>query len=378
MNKALVPQIRFKGFTYAWELKRLGDVVILNRYSQIGATELEAYRLRTGEITLLPSSKNYDWKTSKAKVPYGLVNDGEIITVGRARNANTKYAKGLFISSQNHIIESFNIKQLLTKFLFYIIKNNDHKFYTSETTYPIFTRMDFEQLPINHPKQIIEQQKIVSVFNIVDSLLTLHQRKCDALKKIKQTLLEKMFPVEGSNVPSIRFAGFTYAWELKRLGDLVTIDCGSLDANKAVKDGVYNFYTSGVDVFKINDFAFEGDSITIAGNGVNMGFLHLAEGKFNAYQRTYVLQNIKIVREFLYFSLWTNFWNECQKYAKLGAIPYIVYEQISDFQISSPQLPEQNKIAQTFSTLDSLLTLHQRKCEKLKKIKQELLNKMFV
>ena len=101
-------------------------------------------------------------------------------------------------------------------------------------------------------------------------------------------------------IPAIRFNGFTDAWEQRKLGEFADISTGKLDANAMVEDGEYDFYTSGMKKYRIDTPAFEGPAITIAGNGATVGYMHLADGEFNAYQRTYVLQNFQANRYFLY------------------------------------------------------------------------------
>lgn len=95
--------------------------------------------------------------------------------------------------------------------------------------------------------------------------------------------------------PSYRFAGYTEAWEQRKLGEYCDITTGKLDANAMVTDGEYDFYTSGIQKYKIDVAAFEGPAITIAGNGATVGYMHYADGKFNAYQRTYVLSNFWLI-----------------------------------------------------------------------------------
>ena len=130
-----------------------------------------------GDVTLLPSSRNYDWKCESKNIDSSLVNDAEIITVGRARNANTKYSKGPFIASQSHIIESFDKSKLNTKFLYYFVSLHEKEFYSAESTYPMFTKIDFDDLRLKYPKEVKEQENITKLLDSIDSLITLHQRK---------------------------------------------------------------------------------------------------------------------------------------------------------------------------------------------------------
>ncbi|WP_436359218.1 restriction endonuclease subunit S [Mycoplasma sp. 480] len=158
---------------------------------------------------------------------------------------------------------------------------------------------------------------------------------------------------------------------------MVSIQNGKLNANSMENNGKYNFYTSGKEIFKINSWSFEGDAVTIAGNGASMGFIHRAKGKFDAYQRTYVLKTEKLNIDFLYFNLWNNLWNDVQKKISNGGIPFIVYDDINLFPFKTPSYNEQTKIANLFTHLDSLLSLHKRKCILLKNIRKSLFYKMF-
>lgn len=126
---------------------------------------------------MLPSSRNYDWKCSSKDVNPEIIHDSEIITVGRARNANTKYTKGKFIASQSHIIESFDKGKLDTKYLYYFICKHEKEFYSAESTYPMFTKQDFDDIKLFFSKEIDEQNNISYLLTKLDKVTVLHQRK---------------------------------------------------------------------------------------------------------------------------------------------------------------------------------------------------------
>lgn len=177
--------------------------------------------------------------------------------------------------------------------------------------------------------------------------------------------------------PEIRFRGYTDDWEQRKLGELCNITTGKLDANAMVSDGQYDFYTSGIDVFKIDVAAFEGPAITIAGNGASVGYMHLADGKFNAYQRTYVLTDFLADRQFLNVAIGNELPDKIQEEVRGSGIPYIVLNMLTDLAIPFPSHEEQYAIGVYFQQLDNLITLHQRKCDMLKNLKASMLTKMF-
>ena len=125
------------------------------------------------------------------------------------------------------------------------------------------------------------------------------------------------------------------------------------------EDGEYDFYTSGIQKYKIDVPAFEGPAITIAGNGATVGYMHLADGKFNAYQRTYVLSEFEADRQYLFYEIGNKLPKKISQEARAGNIPYIVMDMLTDLLIMIPEETEQKQIGSYFKSLDNLITLHQ-------------------
>ncbi|WP_332370644.1 restriction endonuclease subunit S [Lactococcus cremoris] len=183
---------------------------------------------------------------------------------------------------------------------------------------------------------------------------------------------------EKVQAPELRFPGFTDDWEERKLGDITKISTGKLDANAMVENGKYDFYTSGIKKYRIDVAAFEGPSITIAGNGATVGYMHLADNKFNAYQRTYVLQEFLVDRSFIFSEIGNKLPKKIKQEARTGNIPYIVMDMLTELKLSIPQNnSEQQKIGSFFKQLDDTIDLHQRKLDLLKEQKKGYLQKMF-
>ena len=195
-----------------------------------------------------------------------------------------------------------------------------------------------------------EQQQIGAFFKQLDHLITLHQRECISFTGRADRL-----------ILTANKKRTTSSWEQRKLGELCNITTGKLDANAMVSDGQYDFYTSGIDVFKIDVAAFEGPAITIAGNGASVGYMHLADGKFNAYQRTYVLTDFLADRQFLNVAIGNELPNKIQEEVRGSGIPYIVLNMLTDLALPFPSHEEQYAIGVYFQQLDNLITLHQRK-----------------
>ena len=186
---------------------------------------------------------------------------------------------------------------------------------------------------------------------------------------------------EKKNIPKLRFREFTgdnaNAWELRKLGEIAKITTGKLDANAMDQDGIYDFYTSGIKKYHINSYSFEGPAITIAGNGATVGYMHLADGKFDAYQRTYVLTDFDGNRQYLFENIGLKLPKKIKQESRTGNIPYIVLDMLTKLLIDYPSINEQQKIGSFFKYLDELITLHQRMLDEYKTLKKTMLSKMF-
>ncbi len=241
------------------------------------------------------------------------------------------------------------------------------------------TTGEFKRMHFTVPIDEDEKEKIGSLFRQLDDIIALHQRKLDQLKELKKAYLQVMFPVKDERVPKLRLADFEGEWEQCKLGDITKISTGKLDANAMVENGKYDFYTSGIKKYRIDVPAFEGPAITIAGNGATVGYMHLADNKFNAYQRTYVLQEFVVDRSFLFSEVGNKLPKKINQEARTGNIPYIVMDMLTELKLSIPQdEAEQSKIGSFFKQIDKTIALHQNKLEQLKDLKTSYLQNMFI
>ena len=368
------PEIRFTGFTDAWEQRELNAWA--DRYDNL--------RVPITASDRVPGSTPYYGANGIQDYVEGYTHDGEFILVAEdgandLKNYPVQYVKGrIWVNNHAHVLQAR--KEIAdNKFLKYVISQTNIEPYLVGGGRAKLNADTMMRICIIAPANLEEQKQLGTLFQRLDNLITLHQRKLLKLKNVKKAMLEKMFPKNGSTVPEIRFAGFIDAWEQRKLGDLLDVSTGKLDANAMVEDGEYDFYTSGIKKYRIDVPAFEGPAITIAGNGATVGYMHLADGKFNAYQRTYVLEGFQADRQFLYSEIGNKLPRKIAEEARTGNIPYIVMDMLTDLNITLPvKEEEQRRIGSFFSNLDNLITLHQRKYEKLQNLKKACLEKMFV
>lgn len=186
-----------------------------------------------------------------------------------------------------------------------------------------------------------------------------------------------MTQTDQQNAPKLRFPGFERAWETSFLGKQCNITTGRLDANAMIEDGQYPFFTCARDVYKIDTPAFDTEALLISGNGANVGYIHYYNGKFNAYQRTYVLdgftQDIRFIQRNLERGLKKRIFSE----VKEGNTPYIVKGTLADMPINLPTLPEQHKIAGFLGAMDEKIAHLSRKKALLEDYKKGCMQQLF-
>ena len=259
----------------------------------------------------------------------------------------------------------------------------------------------FFEMPIPIP-HIDEQKKIGAFLDKLDSLITLHQRKYDKLTKVKKAMLEKMFPENGSPYPEIRFKGFTDAWEQRKFSELTEIRSASRVHKEEWQSSGVPFYRSS-DVMAAlngteNEKAFiseelyeklsavsgklEKGDILVTGGG-SVGKPYIVPNNEPLYTKDadllWVKNNEKLVPYFIYtFFFSPAFSDYLNSVSHVGTIAHYTITQLEETPITLPCVSEQQKIGDYFRNIDSLITLHQRKLEKLKNIKKSCLEKMFV
>ena len=255
-------------------LTKLIDVCLINKYPQLDASGLEDLITSTGNVKLLPSSKDYDW-VSNYETSKDYLCDGEVITLGKARYANIKYYKGLFVSANNVIVESKNQNIVLTKFLYYYCLKNNKNFYVEGTTYPKFDMPSFSNSIVDVPS-ISEQKSIIGSLDTILHLIENEEKQLKLYDELIKSRFIEMFDNKG--------------YPILKWNDVFNTTTGKLDSNAMVEGGQYPFFTCAKEVFAIDKYAFDQEALLLAGNNAAGKYdVKYYKGKFNAYQRTYVL-----------------------------------------------------------------------------------------
>ncbi|WP_300121991.1 restriction endonuclease subunit S [Enterococcus cecorum] len=240
---------------------------------------------------------------------------------------------------------------------------------------------DFMGIVITIPK-IDEQKRIRNLFNMINKLITLHQRKLEQLEQLKNTLLSKMFPKSGTNIPEIRFSGFTDAWKQRKLGEVVirldNLRIPITESNRVSGPTPY-YGANGIQDY-VEGYTHDGEYILIAEDGANDTNnypIFRVHGKIWVNNHAHVLQTIDDIAD-----------NDYVAYAlkSINIGPYLVggsrsklnADSLMKLEIKLPKLSEQIKVGQIFVKIDYQIKNYKQKLKNLKTIKKSLLNKLFI
>lgn len=406
MNKT--PAVRFIGFAEDWEQRKLGDVLVLlkdgthgtHKDAESGPLLLSAKNIKNGTIQWDESDRRisedeYNNIHSNFKLQKGDVLLTIVGSIGET--AILSQSKG--VTFQRSVAFLRPSDKISSEFLYSEIQGQKFQkalnVRKSTSAQPGIYLGDLRTIPIEFPTSDEEQMQIGSYFQNLDNLITLHQRKYEKLKNIKKSMLEKMFPKNDSNVPEIRFKGFTDAWEQRQLGELGTITTGSTPSTAIPDyysdDGIV--WVTPTDICenitfesarKLSDLGQQVGRVVpkntilvtcIASIGKNTMLGNT--GSFNQQINGLTPNENECDPYFLLTesALWSA---KMKSSAAAGTMQIVNRTEFSELKTWLPSLIEQQAISDFFRQLDHLITLHHRKLKKLEQIKQAMLHKMFV
>lgn len=369
------PDIRFKGFTEAWEQRKLGDVA--NRFDNLRIPV--ASNLRVSGLT------PYYGANGIQDYVEGYTHDGEFVLIAEdgandLKNYPVYYVNGrIWVNNHAHVLQGIE-KKCHNSFLAYNICQLDIEPFLVGGGRAKLNADVMMKLYIYLPK-FDEQTKIGQYFLQLDNLITLHQRECDQLKELKKSMLKKLFPRDGSNIPEVRFAGFTDAWEQRKVSELCSISTGKSNTQDKVEDGEYPFYVRSPIIEKSNKYLYDEEAVITVGDGVGTGkVFHYINGKYDLHQRCYRMYAFsnELDAHYFYHVFSKLFYKRVTAMTAKTSVDSVRLEMISDMQIPTPRIDEQIKIGSYLDSLDNLITLHQRELEILKNLKKTCLKRMFI
>ena len=232
------------------------------------------------------------------------------------------------------------------------------------TSFPAVSASDIEDILVSIPS-LGEQQKIGELFRLLNSKIRKQKALIESLKKYKRGLLSNAFRNASS-------------WRKKRLGEICCIRTGKLDANAMVNDGKYPFFTCARERYSIDTYAFDTDALLISGNGANVGYIHHYTGKFNAYQRTYVLDQFQEDINYVHVFLNRFLSSRIDAEKKAGNTPYIVLSTLSDMEIYIPDETTTKQLVDLFTQKENRISYSATVLEYLSSQRRGLLQQLFI
>lgn len=423
MNSELKPKIRFKGFTDDWEQRKLDDMCsiitkqtgfdysatikpsLLNEkndksYSFIQNKDFSGMNINLDTDFYIPIDVAKKFPKIMIDTPSLLISiSGKIGNVGLYDKNKVSFIGGAvgickLTNPKNGELYVYELEsEYGQKYFQSLIKASSHANITVE---------DIRNINVIQPKDNDEILKISKFLKNVDSLITLHQRKCDKLVELKKSLLEKMFPQNNSVIPEIRFKGFTNDWEQRKFDTLAKVDRGlTYSPNNLANNGIRVLRSSNIndDQFKLYD-----EDVFVTPNSINIEYANnndilitSANGSSRLVGKHTIIKGISsgstvhggfmllarpyINSHFLNASMSSSWY---KKFIDLyvaggnGAIGNLSKTDLDNQIVNIPNESEINKIGDLFKNIDNLITLHQCKYDKLNKIRQSLLNDMFI
>lgn len=381
------PQIRFAGFTDAWEQRKINELgkvfiglvtTMTKNYREVGTLLIRNSDIKENRFEFADNpihlEEGFAEKNMTRRLYVGdvvTVHTGDIGT-SAVITENEDGAIGFATINTRPNPEILDSKYLSTFF-----NTNQHKNFAIKMSTgdgrSNYNLKDFNNVIIPLPS-LMEQKKIGTFFNKLDNLIPLHQRKLELLKETKKSLLQKMFPKDGVNVPEIRFAGFTDAWEQRELGNVVDVRSGR--DYKHLSEGNIPVYGTGGYMLSVSEaLSYDEDGIGIGRKGtIDKPYL-LRAPFWTVDTLFYAVPKERYDLDFVHSVFQRVNWK--QKDESTG-VPSLSKTTITKVHVVVPEYEEQVKIGNFFKQLDDTITLHQHELNSLKSLKKSLLQQFFV
>ncbi|WP_337485030.1 restriction endonuclease subunit S [Porcipelethomonas sp.] len=394
-KKASTPALRFKGFTYTWEQRKLGEILQEHntRTSDFESNPLYSLTIESG---ITPKTDRYERSSlvTKTEDLFKVVKPNEFVTNPmNLRFGALGYNKNAFDISVSGYYDVFSIDDDKCSGFW-------NSYFKTPTAMNIFDNAatgsliekrrvkysTLQQLVFYMPRDLSEKAEIGKYMDTLDRLITLHQHKYDKLTNMKKSMLEKMFPKNGANVPEIRFKGFTDAWEQRKLGDIVQITMGQSPDGSTYSDvpSDYILVQGNADLQNgwVCPKVWTSQMTKKADAGDLIMSVRAPAGTMGKTTYNVVIgRGVAAIKgnDFIYQLLVKmdidGFWKALSCGSTFESLNS---GNIKNAEVLIPDIDEQEKIGQYFTNLDRLITLHQRELEKLKNLKKACLEKMFV
>lgn len=410
-EKSTKPQLRFAGFDDTWEQRKLGEIADKVTEKNGGLQYIETFT-NSAEFGIISQRDFFDHDIAKIESlnGYYIVRNEDFVynpristsapvgPINRNKLGRIGVMSPLYTVFRPHDVDTTYLEHFFKSKYWHSFMNYNGDSGARSDRFSIKDSVFFEMpIPIPH---IEEQRKIGAYLFHLDNLITLHQRKYDKLTNVKKSMLEKMFPKNGSNVPEIRFKGFSDAWEQRKFADVVQIERGG--SPRPIDDYITDS-PNGLNWVKIGDAPAQGHYITktaekirpeglsktrevhpgdlILSNSMSFGKPYIMGIDGCIHDGWLLIRDINSTFDLTFLCHLLGTPQMLDQYRSLAAgstVNNLNKELVGNTVVTIPQIDEQRVLGQYLERLDNLITLHQRELEKLKNLKKACLEKMFV
>ena len=398
-KKSDAPAIRFKGFSDAWEQRKFEEIAVR---SSVICSDDTLPRVEYEDIVSGTGRLNKDIY-AKQSIKSGIAFHQGDVLYGKLRPYLQNWLLPTFDGLAVGDFWVLQPQNADSSFLYRLIQSRQFDEVANQSTGTKMPRADWKLVSktvFSIPSNISEQAAIGTYFTALDSLITLHQRKFEKLTNVKKSMLEKMFPQNGSSYPEIRFKGFTDPWEQRKFSELVQIERGG--SPRPIDDFITDA-PNGLNWIKIGDAPTQGNYITktaekirpeglsktrevhpgdlILSNSMSFGKPYIMGIDGCIHDGWLLIRNTYGVFDLTFLCHLLGTPQMLSQYRSLAAgstVNNLNKELAGNTVVTIPSITEQRVLGDYLEQLDNLITLHQRELEKLQNIKKSMLEKMFV
>ncbi|UWN89762.1 restriction endonuclease subunit S [Bacteroides ovatus] len=372
-DKCNVPHLRFPEFTKEWEMASLQDIAAVNPKSnplQNSFVYIDLEAVEKGELRKIQEVMREEAPSRAQRVIYK--NDILFQCVRPYQKNN--YIHKIQSKSNQQWVASTGYAQIRTteipNYIYHLLNtdgfNRKVMVRCTGSSYPAINSEDLATIRFYLTTDTKEQLKISRLLDLLDERIATQNKIIEKLQSLIKGIAQHCIKESTS--------GNTYV----KLGDICQITTGKLDANAQVDNGIYPFFTCAEQPFKIDSFAFDTEALLISGNGANLGYINYYHGKFNAYQRTYVLDIFSENIQYIKWALKVLLPKRIAIEKSSSNTPYIVLSTLSDLRLPIPNKSIQCHIAKLMQSLERKLSSQIALNGSYNRLKQYLLRQMFI